>query len=494
LASWFRRRFACRNACQRFGHGALTCVRHGSHDESLRPDSFCYAIRPISDKGLGAVAVRNIACGTMVIEETPSILFAFGSAAEESVRNQFHAHSALEKETIMALQTSRADTKATLHGIIKNNGVGVRSNIHDCALCVTISRFNHSCAPNCEHSWHETLGKVRLYATRDVLAGEELTYSYINPFLSRAQRLRQLQDHWGFTCACKACHPVNMAGLTVSDSRRVRVAQHLRKMKSQSFLSLPVGNRASRARETLQLLDEEGLGMMAYRSYVCSDAFQRLLAWGCLRSSLQWAEAAYVHSKTCRGEDHPDTLTLKSFADNPMRQPAAFRALICCVVGVSFTYSFAQAVLPTLCFFGRATMASDEAAVQEKEEEEEERPHCMGDVMADDSLFRAELADFDAKAEADALHTLFSDDSICAICASKLSAEKWQAAISKFDSWKDSDPAELGAAIQAVVDHLDAVHLQPSSIVERISGGVDAAAFGVATLMQNLAEPAGQRS
>jgi hypothetical protein len=46
----------------------------------------------------------------------------------------------------------------------------------------------------------------------------------------------------------------------------------------------------------------------------------------------------------------------------------------------------------------------------------------------------------------------------------------------------------LGLAIQGVVDALDAVHLKPTSILQRLRDGVGAACFGVATLIQNLPE------
>eukprot|EP00746_Dinoflagellata_sp_MGD_P062036 gnl/MRDRNA2_/MRDRNA2_26155_c0_seq1.p1 gnl/MRDRNA2_/MRDRNA2_26155_c0~~gnl/MRDRNA2_/MRDRNA2_26155_c0_seq1.p1 ORF type:complete len:137 (-),score=45.36 gnl/MRDRNA2_/MRDRNA2_26155_c0_seq1:232-642(-) len=119
--------------------------------------------------------------------------------------------------------------------------------------------------------------------------------------------------------------------------------------------------------------------------------------------------------------------------------------------------------------------------------EEEER--FMGDILNEAAMSKDETKEFDAKTEAAALHTIFSDDGICATCASKLSEDNWGAATDKFNSWKDSDPEELGAAIKAVMDHLDADHLQPSSMVERLNEGIDACAFGVQTLMQNLADP-----
>ena len=47
----------------------------------------------------------------------------------------------------------------------------------------------------------------------------------------------------------------------------------------------------------------------------------------------------------------------------------------------------------------------------------------------------------------------------------------------------------LGTAIETVVNDLDAPHLKPSGIEERLVGGLDASIFGLLTLVCKLADP-----
>ena len=57
----------------------------------------------------------------------------------------------------------------------------------------------------------------------------------------------------------------------------------------------------------------------------------------------------------------------------------------------------------------------------------------------------------------------------------------WQAELS------DKSADELGSKVHVVVDTLEAPHLKPSGIEERLLSGVKPACFGLFTLMQNLA-------
>ncbi len=108
-------------------------------------------------------------------------------------------------------------------------------------LFLTLSRFNHSCAPNCgweqvdesllpqnccnkekQKTMHEKQGKdlqplaltedpaeyycfARVRATKKIRKGEELTFPYIPLFPGADERRAQLRRNWGFWCTCPAC-------------------------------------------------------------------------------------------------------------------------------------------------------------------------------------------------------------------------------------------------------------------------------------------------
>ncbi len=74
------------------------------------------------------------------------------------------------------------------------------------ALFPAAARLNHGCAPNLAVSSAEA-GKgwlLRLEAARDIAAGEELHFSYVDVGQPRSERARTLRQQYLFTCACGA--------------------------------------------------------------------------------------------------------------------------------------------------------------------------------------------------------------------------------------------------------------------------------------------------
>lgn len=77
--------------------------------------------------------------------------------------------------------------------------------------CVGVlsSLANHSCAPSAAVSgvWDSKVGAVqlRLYATRALEAGEEVTTPYVSGRLPPDMRRLYLANRYGFTCACARC-------------------------------------------------------------------------------------------------------------------------------------------------------------------------------------------------------------------------------------------------------------------------------------------------
>ena len=73
-----------------------------------------------------------------------------------------------------------------------------------------ISRFNHSCAPNCRVVLNE-LDNIRVIVVAEILKDEELTVSYLPLDWESAgattveERREVLQQDWGFHCMCKRC-------------------------------------------------------------------------------------------------------------------------------------------------------------------------------------------------------------------------------------------------------------------------------------------------
>jgi len=111
--------------------------------------------------------------------------------------------------------------------------------------------------------------------------------------------------------------------------------------------------------------------------------------------------------------------------------------------------------------------------------------HFINDVLADNAVFDAETRakPFVPADQAAALLEIFDDDAVAAVVRAKLGS-RFEACATTVEAWRSRD--DLGAAIGQVVDDLAADHLRPAGMLERLRGGVDAASFGVATLLCNL--------
>ncbi|KAE9569451.1 hypothetical protein CGMCC3_g14456 [Colletotrichum fructicola] len=73
------------------------------------------------------------------------------------------------------------------------------------AVHANISKINHSCRSNAASQWDWDLLAHRLWAVRDIAAGEEITISYFDPIQTLRERQRYAKETLGFECACSHC-------------------------------------------------------------------------------------------------------------------------------------------------------------------------------------------------------------------------------------------------------------------------------------------------
>lgn len=81
------------------------------------------------------------------------------------------------------------------------------------ALFSLTARINHSCDPRAEVRSEEFVDcRIDLVAKREILAGEEITISYINvgrtaggSARDRTRRMRELRAKYLFECDCALC-------------------------------------------------------------------------------------------------------------------------------------------------------------------------------------------------------------------------------------------------------------------------------------------------
>ncbi|GAA5819998.1 hypothetical protein JCM3770_006820 [Rhodotorula araucariae] len=208
---------------------------------SMAPEDRLVQVRATPAGYLGAFATRAIPRGTLVLHEQPlftidaplqAYLFsraqAGGSGGPTPVEGEEEAEPAkdldefLDRNIRMVLswktdQQQRefwdlANTRPDLpaaQGIFATNAVQTAGETG--GLFLLLSRLNSSCRPTLSRpSWDPSTASTRLYAMRDIAAGEELTWTYLNvtyEFEAVEARRDEMRRVFDFECACPACGP-----------------------------------------------------------------------------------------------------------------------------------------------------------------------------------------------------------------------------------------------------------------------------------------------
>ncbi|WCJ22208.1 SET domain protein 35 [Euphorbia peplus] len=107
-----------------------------------------------------------------------------------------------DQDLDMARLMSILDVNSLVEDSISSKVIGKNSDLYGVGLWILASFINHSCNPN---SRRLHIGDyVLVHASRDVKAGEEITFPYfdvLSPLVKRKEKLKQ----WGFDCHCKRC-------------------------------------------------------------------------------------------------------------------------------------------------------------------------------------------------------------------------------------------------------------------------------------------------
>ena len=203
----------------------------------------------IPGKGVGVVANRDLAPGTLIILEKPLLVLdppldrkilmkTLGCdwckidmrAPPELVRSQIQRlvlekqvkkMKEEEREQFMTLTDKMVENSAKKSpwGIFLTNALPMGS-YRVLGIYPTVSRINHSCKPNAHHFFNEEDKTEQVWIIENVRAGEEITISYIRTFCSRNFRQELLRDKFGFSCTCSVC---NLTGERLKEDDRLRL-------------------------------------------------------------------------------------------------------------------------------------------------------------------------------------------------------------------------------------------------------------------------------
>ena len=210
-----------------------------------------YEFLEVPHKGTGNLATRNISEGEIICVERPVLLIDNSKhgndinthEVKKVFEKMFKKLTNTQQEAIMNLSNSFIDHKKSetdmefvkFLEITKTNSISLQESgefptgriPHDSlrkyylvakvGLFLDFSRFNHSCMPNSDYFYADPY--IRLYATRNIMKGEEITFSYYGDSLGRTgishdspQTIQQLKDDLNslmcalpFTCYCEFC-------------------------------------------------------------------------------------------------------------------------------------------------------------------------------------------------------------------------------------------------------------------------------------------------
>ncbi|KAI1648250.1 SET domain-containing protein [Daldinia loculata] len=168
------------------------------------PKDAPFELRPSSPgKGWGAFATRLIKQGDPVLIERPLFVIPKPSQyiTDGDVFAAFQRLTPTAKQQFLLLRDNAGGPFESLNEALAENSLAMSANSGH-GLFLLHSRFNHSCVPNAKIP--ETSGEIiTMFAIRDIMAGEEITFCYKNDFECRTRRERH--EALRFVCDCKAC-------------------------------------------------------------------------------------------------------------------------------------------------------------------------------------------------------------------------------------------------------------------------------------------------
>lgn len=216
----------------------------------MMSDARLIEVKDSALKGLGVFAKANIPCGSRVIAE-PALLEVKGGNAKDIVRAfeslplsqqslylDLHGHACepFKRAAERDMEQNWQQIPELLRRVLTIYAANAFGNVF-----LLGSRINHSCIPNIHFANNPVLEKETFHAIRDIMAGEELTITYIGGTnRTRSQRQAEL-DKWGFRCTCLACNN------TLQGREREQKRAELFALDQQLAMSMRIGGGTNKS-------------------------------------------------------------------------------------------------------------------------------------------------------------------------------------------------------------------------------------------------------
>lgn len=190
-----------------------------------------YKEENLSGKGVGCVAIQEIAKGSLVLRELPLLFLSEENRNHHAVIKSFLAMSAEDQEEFLKMHNNYEEDSDNWSDAMQNEyqkALPILANFSDISLArasevwgiyktntftdgvyLKMSRFNHSCRPNADIFGNQDANNsTDLRALRKIRQGEEITICYIDEnrsVWSREERRAEMKTFYNFDCNCEGC-------------------------------------------------------------------------------------------------------------------------------------------------------------------------------------------------------------------------------------------------------------------------------------------------
>jgi SET domain len=279
-----------------------------------------YAIEHITGKGKGLIARQDIERGTRILSERPLItITSFAtdmSSLNRMVAEKLGTCTKDEQRAFLDLHNSHPGPHP-FAGIFKTNALPLGPDSPYGGIFLEISRINHACLANTQHTWNAQTHVETIHAVRAIAPGEEITIMYADgPSTERRQRLK---SKFGFDCICVLCS-LPLLEKRQSDARLVAMEALDAQIGDPIQMHIDPASSLAAARYMLALLEAEGIAD-ARLPRLYYDAFQIVVAHGDLARAKVFASKAYEARRTVEGDDSPEVMKVKELSQNPSKHP-----------------------------------------------------------------------------------------------------------------------------------------------------------------------------
>ncbi|CAL1706928.1 unnamed protein product [Somion occarium] len=268
------------------------------------PHHLSFRLEEIPGRGVGMIATRSISAGELIFRERPvyAARREVNCAADQNdngifYRAAIHRLSQQARRSILGLQNAFPPPFDVVPGILNTNCLEIRITekpdpkpSESFVGCFpVISRANHDCAPVANYFFNFGTFEGELRAMNDIAGGEEITITYMDLCLPKAERQAYLSRTRYFTCGCATCS-TPAAELGQSDARRAQIGRLIERLDTLDTPHLPERSSLDELERALAAAEEEGLVKEYARVLLIGS--QVLTIYGDLHIAMNWAQRA----------------------------------------------------------------------------------------------------------------------------------------------------------------------------------------------------------